>query len=558
MIPEATSIEEQEILHYQMIKTPELEDLPESAEEELRKAPSVDALMLRFDQYDRTIYYAYLKEELERHPELSLETDEEIQALDNEVMKDLFRDGYEYPHIMKIMTNSAFCIDNVNLHDSDMRWLYTTMRVSSEINPLVNLPAVKNARPVHDMKDFDYKDYYFAGLRAILQRKPSLRLKEADPLVAKMIMDSGHDLRFAKSCLEKCSPQFRLDDEELRKSMPIEKREKLYADRTDRVEACLKEAQEIDAFPERPVTRPIHVDPPAHPIPDEKDLPPMPDPDTFLRPNDMPLTEADFLPPEPVPAVSRKDFYDEFVANAPMQDIPSYESMREKLLALRDRQKSDNTVRYWTESIKLIRDALLQIDQQKETCKALYAWAGGIRKGERELHLSADAEVARIFDESRKLKEQLRQNTALQLRELEEQSRILNQFDQLSAQFLRQVAESIEKNPLLRLRQVQEAGDLDTLLKQSDPVPKDEALWAAALRKAAIGKSCRTLGEGERAACVFLTEAGLDKERVDAILSFSPRLRDLPDDARQNELDALRKESTPSRDRPKKPQNPQR
>lgn len=552
MLDAVPDIEEQERMRYQMMETPKMDNAPENIEEELRKAPATDDLMMLFAPHHWTIYYAYLREEMEKHPELSLETDDEIQALDTEVMQDLYQDGYAYPHIMDIMMNSVLYHNDKLFRDPDMCWLYTTMRVTAAINPVLDLPDVKNAPLLRDSswKEFKPEDYYHAGLRAILDRKPSLRLREADPLVAKMILDSGYTVRFVKECLEQASPQFRLDEDTLFAEGSLEVREKLYSDRTKRVEECIRKAQSIESLPPRRIPHPIHIVQ-EHPLPDEKDLPPMPAPETFLRPSDQPLTEADFLPPEPLPAVSRNDYYDEYVAGRPLQEIPSYESMREKLLALRDKQKSDDTVRYWTESIKLIRDALLQIDQQKETCKALYAWAGGIRKGERELDIPEDTEIARIFAESRKFKEQLRRNAELQLRELEEQSRILNQFDQLSRQFLSHVAETIEKNPLLRLREVQEAGDLDILLPKDDT--PDKAIYAAALRKAALSKSCQTLLDGDREACNFLTDAGLDKERVNAILSCSPRLRDLPDEDRLAALDELRSERKPIHGKPEKP-----
>ena len=90
MLDAVPDIEEQERMRYQMMETPKMDNAPENIEEELRKAPATDDLMMLFAPHSWTIYYAYLREEMEKHPELSLETDDEIQALDTEVMQDLY------------------------------------------------------------------------------------------------------------------------------------------------------------------------------------------------------------------------------------------------------------------------------------------------------------------------------------------------------------------------------------------------------------------------------------------------------------------------------------
>lgn len=526
----------QELSRFQMMKTPELLPLTKDPHKALEEAPSLDDLFLQYDVYDSTIYYAFLKEELARHPELTLNTEEEITELDKEIIKDLYQNHYDYLHMMKIMTTSPAYLDRPNFQDDSMRWLAATIRVAIEVNPVLDLPAIKHAQSPHEMKAGTEAAYYRAGLKAILQRKPSLRLTEADPLVAKMLLDSGHDKRFVFSCLEQ-SPEFFIDQNTL-KEMPIEKADATLKERRKAIDACIEQGEAIKNFPKRRALTPIEAPKPEYIIPEEKDLPPMPDPETFYRSPSTPLTEEDFLPPPPLPEVepeqNEEDFYQKFITDTPIQPVDSYEAMRKQLLLLRDSKKNEDLVHYWADSMKLIRDALVQIDQQRETCKALYAWAGGILKGERELALGEDAEVAKAFAESKSLLQKLRKNAELQVKELEEQVNILDRFDTLSKRFLTKVVATVQENPLLKLQIIQEAEPFKELLKKKDV--SDDALYASALRQAALDHPCKMLKEGDQKAAEILLQAKLSKERISAVLLHSPRLQQMEPSEQKEEL----------------------
>lgn len=85
----------------------------------MRLVPSKDDLFLDYLASEHDIYYAYLRDVKAAHPELALDQTESIQELDTHVMQMLYRDGYEYEKIIRIMSNSPSLIYQKEAYDID-------------------------------------------------------------------------------------------------------------------------------------------------------------------------------------------------------------------------------------------------------------------------------------------------------------------------------------------------------------------------------------------------------------------------------------------------------
>lgn len=523
----------------------------ENIEEAIQQAPSKDDLFLDYLASEHDIYYAYLRDVKAAHPEVALDTAESIQKLDAHVMQMLYRDGYEYEKIIRIMSNSPSLIYLKEAYDVDRyekvdaieskaeaagmtpdEYLEKTHKIKQEKAAKANgmtLEAYENVtgrtRPpkiIDFMRDdFESIRWNQAVIRVTSQISPLVTLPDVQ--YAKTInqfefyqrqteegdVEDFYKERYyaaLKSILQR-KPSTHLDEAN-RMIVKIMRRSR---DSDVLIRACLKHAPDLEIpaalftarseedYAELQLRRTQQEEAINALLSDGKEGPSL----TALQKKET---------PEPV----KEDPDDQKV----------YRDMIARLEQLRDSEKGKDVLAYWQSSMDVMRNAILQYKKAQTACRILKIWSVGAQKAAKEFGLAENAEVQSIHDEAIRLGKK----AELQEKEWAIFYQLIEKADLLSQALIQNAMQALEKNPILKLPDVAMAKPLEEAIKDNAPT-KD--LYFAALRKTALETQHGDIYDADVSVVRILKESKIPDARIKNALLSSPRYQKIPEGERK-------------------------
>ncbi|MGN0950119.1 MAG: hypothetical protein ACI4OH_05180 [Mitsuokella sp.] len=452
-------------------------------DEALKNAPSRDDLAFQLSPDYRNIYLAYLKDAEETHPHLHHSNPNDLATLEGKVAQNLYKDQYPYDTIIHIMTNSPNVPKGL-AKDRRVRWGMASLRVSKNLNPLLSMPEVTQARPLHQYgigKGGSDKDLYFSSLKTVLEKKPELRLKEADAYVVKLLTKN----RFKDTYLENVlsySPQFDADYQDV----PEDDKSKLlfFEELHNNMKAFIQEAQKDLTMPKAE--------------------------------SKAPIMEATTETP------TTKDTNEEIL-----------HQFMQKIQVIRSKQKQVDAVSYWKTIMDSIKKTfeLLDINKVNSCCKLLIDWCEGAEKATREMNLQEHPEVRQIQrDAALYLKK-----TQLMQEDWDKLFTMLMHMEKVSNQLICETMETVKKNPLLQSPAVYTATPFEKLIRT--PAHKPEEFYYSALRKAVLDEPGLDLLTADLRVKDLLgaPPCNFDTHQKAIVLAHSPRYRGLAKSQREQE-----------------------
>ena len=173
----------------------EFQALPNSPLAAIENAVPKEDALFNMNISDCDLYYAFLADVVKEHP-MDLEKEEEIFARQRDVAKAMWEADMDYFRIIRCLTYMP-----LNIGTSD-RYTDAVIAVASTINPILTLPEVQQAKPINQLAyNSSTHDIYHAYLKAVLQRNPSQRLRDADKEVVKLLHRAELPASTIRHCL---------------------------------------------------------------------------------------------------------------------------------------------------------------------------------------------------------------------------------------------------------------------------------------------------------------------------------------------------------------------
>lgn len=526
----------------------------EDIEEAMRLAPSKDDLFLDYLASEHDIYYAYLRDVKAAHPELALDQTESIQELDTHVMQMLYRDGYEYEKIIRIMSNSPSLIYQKEAYDIDRYAKVDAIEAKAEaagLSPDEYLSETHKAEQEQKAKA--------AGMT--LEQYENVTGRKRPPKITDFTRDDFESIRWNQTVIRvtsQISPLVTLPDVQYAKTInQLEFYQwQVKREGPDAIEASYKEryyAALKSILQRRPAT---HLDEANRMV--VKIMRKSHDSDVIIRaclkhaPNlEIPAELFQVQSEEDYTILqSRRTQQDEAIdallsegkegpslmalqkketpepAKEDPDDQKVYKDMIAKLEQLRDSEKGKDVLAYWKNSMDVMRNAILQYKKAQTACRILKVWSVGAQKAAKEFGLAEDAEVQSIHDEAIRLGKK----AELQEKEWETFYGLIEKADLLSQALIKNAMQALEKNPILKLPEVAMAKPLGEVIENSAP-PKD--LYFAALRKTALETRHGDIYDADVSVVRLLKDNKVPDARIKNALLSSPRYQDVPENERK-------------------------
>lgn len=525
--------------------------------EAMRLAPSKDDLFLDYLASEHDIYYAYLRDVNAAHPELALDQTESIQELDTHVMQMLYRDGYEYEKIIRIMSNSPSLIYQKEAYDIDRYAKVDAIETKAEaagLSPDEYLSETHKAEQEQKAKA--------AGMT--LEQYENVTGRKRPPKITDFTRDDFESIRWNQTVIRvtsQLSPLVTLPDVQYAKTINQFEFYQWQVKREgpDAVEASYKEryyAALKSILQRRPAT---HLDEANRMV--VKIMRKSHDSDVTIRaclkhaPNlEIPAELFQVQSEEDYTILqSRRTQQDEAIdallsegkegpslmalqkketpepAKEDPDDQKVYKDMIAKLEQLRDSEKGKDVLAYWKNSMDVMRNAILQYKKAQTACRILKVWSVGAQKAAKEFGLTEDAEVQSIHDEAIRLGKK----AELQEKEWETFYGLIEKADLLSQALIKNAMQALEKNPILKLPEVAMAKPLGEVIENNAP-PKD--LYFAALRKTALETRHGDIYDADVSVVRILKDSKIPDARIKNALLSSPRYQDVPEDERKTTI----------------------
>lgn len=141
--------------------------------------------------------------------------------VDAQIAKMLFHAGYDYLHILRILTNSVrvFPQEGKKIPSDEERLHMALLTVIRSVNPVVSMPNVQVAKPLAQihLDTSTPEEIYSSILRFVFDKNPAIHLNEADEQVVQILSSNGMDEKAVAACmkcsfnLKKCTLQELLD-----------------------------------------------------------------------------------------------------------------------------------------------------------------------------------------------------------------------------------------------------------------------------------------------------------------------------------------------------------
>ena len=317
----------------------EFEELPNSPMAAIENAvPKEDAL---FDMNisDCDLYYSFLADVVKQHP-MDLEKEEEVFSRQRDVAKAMWKADMDYFRIIRCLTYMP-----LNIGTSD-RYTHAVIAVASTINPVLTLPEIQQAKPINQLTyNSSNHDIYHSYLKAVLQRNPSQKLRDADKEVVKLLHRAKLPADTIKNCLKDNSLEFMTPVSTGDAVTDYQKTLAVY----NRLRALLKEAyQEIE--PKRPMS--------------------------MLDIN--PLDEDNVV----------------------------YQKMQTAIRQMKDQHEQGDSFQYWEKSIRIMQETLNRFNAFQNLSKTVTILTVGVARAAKECEVKIPPELEQIQKQLQALNQQ--------------------------------------------------------------------------------------------------------------------------------------------------------
>ena len=375
--------------------------------EAIKQAPPVDKILMNISATEQELYYAFLKEELNGESYYNKDESQEL-ILDFNIAHKMLDKDMEYLTILHAMTYSPRLATLGD--DMKKRWNDTVLSISAIINPILTV-ADYVAKPLTSIKLYKDKPdiIYMSCLKAVLHKRSSIFLREADEEVVRLLYNAGcQDKKYIRDILFN-SMNF----------LPIY--HTASPNRIEEHQAIVEAGNKLDKFLETALEN--------------------------IK------TQESSLEQKPT-------------------DDEIYQEMNRKIRGMKEQHEKGDRFSYWTTSIRIIKETMEKLQQMQNLSKTLNIWTVGLERAAIELELDTrPQEYAELKEKIHNLLN-IGKDTQKQQGLSDMVWLIAARLEIYSKDIMKQIHEKQQNNPLLQLPEVQHAPDFATIAESRSPSPE--------------------------------------------------------------------------------------
>lgn len=395
-------------------------DYPDSPKEAVKAARSKDDVLFDPDCSDKDLYYAFLADYLASNKK-ELATCVEGQPLSREfcrqqeaVAKMLWKENVDYFRVFR-------CLAYMPLEEKPQtRYMMSVTLTAAAVNPVLTLPEVSEALPINrlnakqqesdgSLQDL-HRETYNAYLKAVLTREPSLRLREADKKIAKLMLHYKVPANAIPDYLTDGSLEFM--------TTKTDNKENDLWNEVCQTAGAIKLVKEAC--------------------------------------NEMKKESAQSV------------FSMEKVWDATTDD-DIYKRMQKAIRDMKEQHETGDMFDYWQKTIAIMKQSLSYYESYASLSKTVQLLSIGMERASKE----CDVKILPEFDKVQAELKQVLQKTAKDKENWSLLKRTTEAVVKFSSQLLKDIHLKRAKNPLLQITEVQHAKPLKEVLQAPNPPPKD-------------------------------------------------------------------------------------
>ena len=179
-----------------------LKPMPEDFLKAIADAEPVDRILLTGQADSQDVYLSFFAQAKKKNPDFTMDSPEYIDQIDRQIIQELHDKRYPYECIIQSLASSPAIPSPT---ESTMRLAMAAKKVTGYLNPILSLPQVDRAETIQQClsrKNHTQADLYYASLKTVLDRKPTISIIEADILTAKVLLHNEQLEEYVKECLE--------------------------------------------------------------------------------------------------------------------------------------------------------------------------------------------------------------------------------------------------------------------------------------------------------------------------------------------------------------------
>lgn len=206
-----------------------------------------------------------------------------------------------------------------------------------------------------------------------------------------------------------------------------------------------------------------------------------------------------------------------------MSDQEVYDEMQQKIRAMKDMHEKGDGFKYWKTAINIISDTMSKLQKLRSMGKTLNIWAVGLERASMELGLNASpdkelqANIKALLQSIKDVQEERKQWAAFWP--------LCAKIEVCSKELMRKMDEAVQKNPLMKLPEVQHAEPLEEVINRKSI--SADVLYFAALKDVVTKNTGVTQDEADNMIVEKLLYAGRSEDDVMLAVSHSPCFRNL-------------------------------
>ena len=183
-------------------------ELPNSPLQAALSAPPVEEALMDIYISDKDLYYAFLGEAMRQQGKENLDNNSDLMELNRHVVNNMWKNNMDYFRIIRCLTYTPMD------EGKSLRYMNAVLTTTQCINPVLSLPNYVAAKPIHQlnpmeaMSDDKIEETYTAYAKTVLMKNPSLRIKEVDREVVRLLKKADASDREVEKALWAGSPQF--------------------------------------------------------------------------------------------------------------------------------------------------------------------------------------------------------------------------------------------------------------------------------------------------------------------------------------------------------------
>ena len=216
-----------------------------------------------------------------------------------------------------------------------------------------------------------------------------------------------------------------------------------------------------------------------------------------------------------------------------IKDDETYAAMYHRLKENKPTHATDDLLQYWEKVINEIKDTVIQLHRAEKQCKVLKLWSVAIETAAKEFDMQPE-QVDPIRQELSNIEAKAEQD----LKDWQYIMQSMEKLEFFSNNLIDSVMEMREKNPLMKLPEVQHAMAADEALREP-PKRKPDEIYFALLREAVRSKTGILTDEADMIIAERLKAHKKGEKEIAKCLSHSPGLRNLPEKTRMSTAEAI-------------------